>query len=56
VFTRITVIGAIYLSIVCALPELLLLYFDGTMLLIVVLTMLELVPIAKARLPSAGTT
>jgi preprotein translocase subunit SecY len=56
VLTRITVIGAIYLSVVCVLPELLPLYFNGTALLIVVLVMLELVPIAKAIFRSAGPT
>jgi preprotein translocase subunit SecY len=54
VLTRITVVGAIYLSAVCVLPELLPLCFNGTALLIVVLVMLELVPVAKAISRSAG--
>jgi preprotein translocase subunit SecY len=56
VLTRITVVGAIYLSVVCVLGELLPLYFDGTALLIVVLVMLEVVPVAKAIFRSAGPT
>jgi preprotein translocase subunit SecY len=56
VLTRLTVVGAIYLSAVCVLPELVSMYFDGTALLIVLLVMLELVPVAKAIFRSAGPT
>jgi preprotein translocase subunit SecY len=56
VLTRITAVGAIYLSIVCVLPEIFRLYFDGTALLIVVLVMLELVPAVNRIFRSAGPT
>jgi preprotein translocase subunit SecY len=54
VLTRITMVGAIYLSAVCVLPELLRFYFDGTALLIAILVMRELVPVVKSIFRSAG--
>ena len=56
VLSRITAIGAAYLSMVCALPELLTyyarvpLYFSGTILLIVVIIALELMSTAQITL------
>jgi preprotein translocase subunit SecY len=53
VLTRITIIGAIYLSLVCMLPELLIYamtpyyFFSGTALLIVVVGMLELLAVGR---------
>ena len=56
VLTRLTVVGALYLSLVCILPELLIakyavpFYFGGTSLLIVVVVMIDFITQVQSHL------